>query len=136
MLSQNNDNVFVIIPVFNEKKEVLVQTIRELQKASYSIVVVNDASANDISLPGIGITYSLRHEVNLGQGAALQTGIEFALQKKATYLVTFDADGQHSSADIPALCCYLYDTMKQISHWHYSFLKFGHHCASFPASYY
>lgn len=130
MLSQNNDNVFVIIPVFNEKKEVLVQTIRELQKASYSIVVVNDASANDISLPGIGITYSLRHEVNLGQGAALQTGIEFALQKKATYLVTFDADGQHSSADIPALLLPIQNNEADIT-LASRFLKPGHHNASF-----
>ncbi len=130
MLSQNNDNVFVIIPVFNEKKEVLVQTIRELQKASYPIVVVNDASDNDINLPGFGIIYSLRHAVNLGQGAALQTGIEFALQKKAKYLVTFDADGQHSSADIPALLLPIQNNEADIT-LASRFLRPGHHNASF-----
>lgn len=130
MLSQNNDNVFVIIPVFNEKKEVLVQTIRELQKASYPIVVVNDASDNDINLPGFGIIYSLRHAVNLGQGAALQTGIEFALQKKAKYLVTFDADGQHSSSDIPALLLPIQNNEADIT-LASRFLRPGHHNASF-----
>jgi glycosyltransferase involved in cell wall biosynthesis len=45
----------------------------------------------------------LRHAVNLGQGAALQTGIDFALSRGAKYLVTFDADGQHDVADIPRL---------------------------------
>jgi len=45
----------------------------------------------------------IRHPVNLGQGAALQTGIEFALQKGADVIVTFDADGQHRVADIENL---------------------------------
>jgi glycosyltransferase involved in cell wall biosynthesis len=38
--------------------------------------------------------------VNLGQGAALQTGIDYALSQGATHIVTFDADGQHDAADI------------------------------------
>jgi glycosyltransferase involved in cell wall biosynthesis len=43
------------------------------------------------------------HPVNLGQGAAIQTGIDFALAHGAAYLVTFDADGQHRPDDIPIL---------------------------------
>jgi polyprenyl-phospho-N-acetylgalactosaminyl synthase len=46
----------------------------------------------------------VRHGCNLGQGAALQTGIDYALRWKGTkFLVTFDADGQHDVADIPRL---------------------------------
>jgi glycosyltransferase involved in cell wall biosynthesis len=45
----------------------------------------------------------LRHPVNLGQGAALQTGIEHALARGAEIIVTFDSDGQHRIEDIPAL---------------------------------
>ena len=41
--------------------------------------------------------------MNRGQGAALQTGIEFALRAGADYVVTFDADGQHRVEDIPVL---------------------------------
>jgi glycosyltransferase involved in cell wall biosynthesis len=41
--------------------------------------------------------------INLGQGAALQTGIDYALRRHARTIVTFDADGQHSVEDIPAL---------------------------------
>jgi glycosyltransferase involved in cell wall biosynthesis len=37
---------------------------------------------------------------NLGQGAALQTGIRFDLDRGADYVATFDADGQHQAADI------------------------------------
>jgi polyprenyl-phospho-N-acetylgalactosaminyl synthase len=40
------------------------------------------------------------HPVNLGQGAALQTGIDYALAQGAEILVTFDADGQHRVTDI------------------------------------
>ena len=39
------------------------------------------------------------HHINLGQGAALQTGITFALERGANYIVTFDADGQHRVED-------------------------------------
>jgi len=49
------------------------------------------------------------HPVNLGQGAALQTCIKFALQHDATYIVTFDADGQHRPSDIPRLINALVD---------------------------
>src|SRR5262249_50713921 len=45
----------------------------------------------------------LRHAVNVGQGAALQTGIDYAIQRGARHVVTFDADGQHSVEDIPDL---------------------------------
>jgi glycosyltransferase involved in cell wall biosynthesis len=45
----------------------------------------------------------IRHLVNLGQGAALQTGIEFALHEGAEVIVTFDADGQHRASDIDGL---------------------------------
>ena len=47
--------------------------------------------------------FYIQHKVNLGQGAALQTGISFALLNNAEYIVTFDADGQHAVADIERL---------------------------------
>jgi glycosyltransferase involved in cell wall biosynthesis len=45
----------------------------------------------------------LRHPINLGQGAALQTGMEYAYENGAEYVVTFDADGQHNFEEIPSL---------------------------------
>ena len=46
----------------------------------------------------------MRHPINLGQGAALQTGISYVLERTdARYLITFDADGQHSAADAAAM---------------------------------
>ncbi|BCD62623.1 polyprenyl-phospho-N-acetylgalactosaminyl synthase [Nitratiruptor sp. YY08-26] len=48
-------------------------------------------------MPGV---YLLRHIINLGQGAALQTGIDFAKKLGCKYVVTFDSDGQHCAEDI------------------------------------
>ena len=67
-----------------------------------NIVCVDDGSSDDSSAQ-IGTTGArlVRHPVNLGQGAALQTGIEYARrQPGAGYFVTFDADGQHQVADV------------------------------------
>lgn len=68
------------------------------------VVVVDDGSDDATSREVLARSaWLVRHAVNLGQGAALQTGIRFALDRGARYLVTFDADGQHQVDDIPAL---------------------------------
>jgi glycosyltransferase involved in cell wall biosynthesis len=66
--------------------------------------VVDDCSKDNSrkALSGL-LVYYLRHRVNMGQGAALQTGIDFARSKGAEYFVTFDADGQHDSKDIAGM---------------------------------
>ena len=129
MLPQNSNNIFIIVPVYNEKKEVLEQTIIELLKMPYRIVIVDDASAGGIFLPKDTNIYLLRHAVNLGQGATLQSGIEFALGKGSEYLVTFDADGQHAATDIPAMLAPLQNNEADIT-LASRFLKPGHHNAS------
>ena len=102
-MNQANASIFVIVPGYNEAI-VIRQTVEKLLEKSYGVVVVDDASSDDTreELSGLPVYY-LRHEANLGQGAAIQTGIEFILGKKADYLVTFDADGQHDVADIPRM---------------------------------
>ena len=96
-----NERIYIIIPVFNER-----QTIRQVVESllQYNIVIVDDGSTYPAreSLDGLPVFY-LRHEVNLGQGAALQTGIEFALQNDAEILITFDGDDQHRAADLGKL---------------------------------
>lgn len=98
-----NRSVYVIVPVFNEGP-VIRPTLKTLIDKGYSVVAVDDASTDDtrqilLSLP----VYSLRHPINLGQGAALQTGMTFALARGAEFVVHFDADGQHSAEDIETL---------------------------------
>ncbi|MFN8299819.1 MAG: glycosyltransferase family 2 protein [Chitinophagales bacterium] len=95
--------VFIIIPSYNEG-QVIRNTVLPLIETGYTVVVIDDCSKDNTrqALAGLPIHY-LKHEVNLGQGAALQTGIEYARVNKAEYLVTFDADGQHNYLEIPSL---------------------------------
>jgi len=95
--------VFLVIPAYNEGR-VLASTIRGLLPYGYSIVVVDDGSSDDTPaiLRDLPVHY-LRHPVNLGQGAALQTGMDYALAQGAEYLVHFDADGQHPAEGIQGL---------------------------------
>lgn len=96
-------DIFVVIPAFNENF-VLRTTASGVIERGYSVVVVDDGSSTPAQdcLDGLGI-HCLRHVVNLGQGAALQTGSEFALSKGARVVVHFDADGQHDPAFIERL---------------------------------
>lgn len=99
----NNASVYIIVPAYNEQ-EVLYKTIAALSYPGYSIVLIDDGSAKNLKeyikeLP----VYFLQHQINLGQGAALQTGNEFALKMGAEYIVHFDADGQHQLSDISNL---------------------------------
>ncbi len=67
----------------------------------YEVVVIDDGSTENIldEIKDLNIYY-LRHPVNLGQGAALQTGMDFAFRNEASFLIHFDADGQHQVSDI------------------------------------
>lgn len=96
----NPSAIFVIIPAYNEGA-VIRSVVDQLATYHYSIVIVDDGSAENL-YPFLkeAPIYFLRHKVNLGQGAALQTGMEFALSQGAEYLVTFDGDGQHEASDI------------------------------------
>jgi glycosyltransferase involved in cell wall biosynthesis len=95
--------IFVIIPAFNEAAA-LTRTIAPLLEAGYTVVVVDDGSSDDTQrvLAGLPVMV-LRHAVNLGQGASLQTGMDYALRRGAEIAVHFDADGQHPPEAIPTL---------------------------------
>jgi len=95
--------VFVIVSVLNEAP-VLRGVIEELLAFAPHVIVVDDGStdASLKTLKGLPIL-TLRHLVNRGQGAALQTGMACALEKGADILVTFDGDGQHDPRDIEKL---------------------------------
>ena len=98
-----NHSVFVIIPAFNER-EVILATLESLIPKGYSIVVVDDGSIDGTAALVANLpVYLLRHTINFGQGAALQTGMTFALKEGAEFIVHFDADGQHRIEDIETL---------------------------------
>ena len=99
----DRSGTWVVIAAFNEAK-VIREVVSEVVRGGWSVVVVDDGSRDDSAsaarVPGAIV---LRHRINLGQGAALQTGIDYALRRGARYVVTFDADGQHDADDIPLL---------------------------------
>jgi polyprenyl-phospho-N-acetylgalactosaminyl synthase len=100
---------FVVIAAFNEGK-VIRGVVSELVHAAWPVVLVDDGSRdNTVDEARAGGATVLRHSINLGQGAALQTGIDFAIRRGAKNIVTFDADGQHNCDDIPALIAALAD---------------------------
>jgi glycosyltransferase involved in cell wall biosynthesis len=90
--------------------------VRPLIDAGFSVVVVDDGSKDGTwetiqQLP----VYGLRHPINLGQGAALQTGMTFALSQGADYVIHFDADGQHRPVDIQVVLQPLLDGQAEVS---------------------
>jgi glycosyltransferase involved in cell wall biosynthesis len=91
---------YVVVPAFNEAPRI-GRTLEGLLQVARSVVVVDDGSADNTA--DVALQYPvwvLRHPVNLGQGAAIQTGITFALRQRAEYVATFDADGQHDPGDL------------------------------------
>jgi glycosyltransferase involved in cell wall biosynthesis len=100
----SNTDVWVVIPVFNEA-QVLEQVVRQTLAVFPNVVCVDDGSG-DGSVDAVLRTgaHLVRHPVNLGQGAALQTGLTYArAQPGARYFVMFDADGQHRLEDASAM---------------------------------
>ena len=104
MEALSTKKVVVIIPVYNEITVLREVIIPLMQIGVHDIIVVDDGSAVNVmrtinDLP----VHFLRHRTNLGQGAALQTGFNYAMRIGADIVITFDADGQHMAVDIPVL---------------------------------
>ena len=106
---QERADTFVVIAAYREAA-VIHDVVREVVAAGYPAVVVDDGSPDDTADRARAAgAIVLRHAINLGQGAALQTGLDYALRHGARHVVTFDADGQHAAADIPTLVAALAD---------------------------
>jgi polyprenyl-phospho-N-acetylgalactosaminyl synthase len=97
------EKLYVVIAAYNEAAAI-GNVVAELQPICPNVVVVDDGSGDDTfrQAQKAGAVV-LRHLLNRGQGAALQTGITYALERGAEVIVTFDADGQHRPEDIAAL---------------------------------
>lgn len=99
--SHNFSDTWLIVPCYNEAT-VIREVLINARETFPNIVAVNDGSrdnsAQEIHAAG---AHLVNHPVNLGQGAALQSGVEYArAQPGARYFVTFDADGQHQVKDV------------------------------------
>ncbi len=94
---------WIIIPAYNEETR-LELVLRGLNLKLFRIVVVDDGSSDQTASVAVNSgVIVLRHLINRGQGAALRTGIQFALDQDAKEIITFDADGQHQADDLSSL---------------------------------
>jgi glycosyltransferase involved in cell wall biosynthesis len=95
-----HDDVWVVVPMYNEASAI-GSIVSDLRSTFGNVVCVDDGSTDGSAAAArTAGAVVLHHVVNLGQGAALQTGFEFARsQPDARWVVTFDADGQHLVGD-------------------------------------
>jgi glycosyltransferase involved in cell wall biosynthesis len=99
----DQNGLWIVIPAYNEA-QVVEGVVRAVVKKFEKVVVVDDCSEDDtFSAAQRSGAHVLRHPINLGQGAALQTGISYALRQGATHIAMFDADGQHDIRDLHAM---------------------------------
>ena len=94
------DDTWLVVPLFNEA-QVIADVIVQARQTFPKIVCVDDGStdtsAEQARAAGAVV---VSHPINLGQGAALQTGFDYVLADPAMqYAVTFDSDGQHQVSD-------------------------------------
>jgi polyprenyl-phospho-N-acetylgalactosaminyl synthase len=103
-------SVWIVVPAYNEEATIR-HVVSDLIGSWPKVVVVDDCSTDSTGdrAAAAGATV-VKHPINMGQGASLQTGIDFALQSGARYVVTFDADRQHRTEDVPSLLAALRDS--------------------------
>ena len=93
-----DDDTWIIIPTYNEGQ--MIGTVIDALMPYFSRILCVDDGSNDDSAKvarSHGATV-ITHPINLGQGAVLQTGIE--------WVKTFDADGQHDPKDARSMVEY------------------------------
>jgi glycosyltransferase involved in cell wall biosynthesis len=95
-------NTFLVIPSFNEDKR-LTETVRKAMQyiPPQKIIIIDDGSKVPEYLPKNTGVWLLRHKLNLGKGAAMRTGAEFAFGQGADAVIFMDADCQHDPKEIP-----------------------------------
>jgi glycosyltransferase involved in cell wall biosynthesis len=98
---RDNEDVWIVIPVFTEEK-VIAGVVDTVLQTFPNVVCVDDGSTDDSAAEIAGTrAHLVRHPINMGQGASLQTGMTYALARHGgQYFVTFDADGQHRVEDV------------------------------------
>jgi polyprenyl-phospho-N-acetylgalactosaminyl synthase len=97
-------DVWIVIPAYREAT-VLGDVVADVRSVFPHVVCVDDGSGDGTGAAALAAgAHVVTHPVNLGQGAAIQTGVEYARrQPGAAVFATFDADGQHRVKDVVAM---------------------------------
>lgn len=92
----------IIVPAYNEKKQI-ASVIKGIRKYSDAEIVVIDDGSEDGTAECAGSVGArvIRHPFNMGAGVAVQTGYKYALENDYDTLLQIDGDGQHHPAHIP-----------------------------------
>jgi len=102
-MKEHKKNIVVVIAAYNEEKKIRT-VVDSVAKYADLIVVVDDGSKDKTSeMVNNKKAVVLRHCINLGQGAALQTGFDYVKQMNPKVVVTYDADGQFLAEEIPSM---------------------------------
>jgi len=95
------ETVFAIIPAYCEAR-FIADVVRRVMQYVESVLVVDDGSPDATAAESVNAGANvIRHPTNLGKGAALKTGLAYAISTGAQYFLFLDGDGQHDPADIP-----------------------------------
>jgi len=106
--------IFCVIPALNEEKNISL-VIEKVKKYVDQVIIVDDGSSdNTVNIAKNSQATTLKHLVNRGQGAALQTGNDYCLKNNADIIVHFDADNQFLAEEIPEVIKPLLDNKADI----------------------
>jgi len=96
-----NENLWVVVPAYNEEKNIS-KIIKGIKNYAENIITIDDGSKDNTSnIADKSSAVVLRHIINLGKGAALKTGCDFAVKQGAGTIIVLDADAQHDPKEIP-----------------------------------
>ncbi len=95
--------IFITVPFYNEKKHI-ADVIKELSIYKVPTVLVDDGSTDNYELKIKNLKLKnmtlIKHKINLGKGAAMKTGADYAFSKGADAVIFMDGDNQHKSEDV------------------------------------
>lgn len=95
-------SIWVVVPAYNEAPYIK-RVLEKIRQQTQNIIVVDDGSIDQTTESAQHLArYVLRHRLNMGKGAALKTGCEFAFSHlQASAIIMLDADDQHDPAELP-----------------------------------